>query len=233
MIQSIGFNDLTLVTGLDSLYIGAVWPLDQNEVEAVLGKMRMEMVLLVNNWFKKLLVAFLVLLVGACSSVETEPDYPTGTTGGGSNDPYDRARKAGGGGVFGPDGVTILGIGPKKGGPTGGGSGIGVNSFLWRAALDTVAFMPLASADPFGGVIITDWWTPQESPEERFKVTIYILDARLRADGIKVAIFRQQRVSASDWADTFVAPETVVEMENAVLTKARQIRMKSANLEEN
>ena len=60
-------------------------------------------------------------------------------------------------------------------------TGIGVNSYLWRAALDTVAFMPLASADPYGGVIITEWYVNPEKPDERFKVTIYILDTRLRA----------------------------------------------------
>jgi len=59
-----------------------------------------------------------------------------------------------------------------------------VNGYLWRASLDTLAFMPLASADPYGGVIITDWYVNPERPEERFKCTVYILDSRLRADGL-------------------------------------------------
>ena len=63
--------------------------------------------------------------------------------------------------------------------------GVGVNAFLWRASLDTVSFMPIASADPFGGVIITDWYAPPETPNERFKVNIFILDKELRAAGIK------------------------------------------------
>ena len=70
---------------------------------------------------------------------------------------------------------------------------LGVNSYLWHASLDTLAFMPLQSADPFGGVIITDWYSAPENPNERMKVTIYILDRRLRADGLKIAVFRQTR----------------------------------------
>jgi hypothetical protein len=82
------------------------------------------------------------------------------------------------------------------GGGGGGGSeeGIGVNSFLWRASLDTLNFMPLASADPFGGVIITDWYSDPTTPNERFKATVYILDTRLRADALNVSIFRQTQV---------------------------------------
>src|SRR5215469_17490100 len=87
-----------------------------------------------------------------------------------------------------------------------GGSGritLGVNSYLWHATLDTLAFMPLASADPYGGVIITDWYSAPQNPDERMKLTIYILDRRLRADGIKVAAFRQTR-SQSGWVDAQV-----------------------------
>ena len=70
---------------------------------------------------------------------------------------------------------------------------LGVNSYLWHATLDTLAFMPLASADPFGGVVITDWYVAPNAPDERLKVTIYILDRALRADGLKVVVFRQTR----------------------------------------
>jgi hypothetical protein len=130
--------------------------------------------------------------------------------------------------VFGPDGINFLdafGSG-KEGG--GGGAGIGVNTYLWRASLDTIAFMPLTSADPFGGVIITDWYTPPETPDERFKMTVYILDRQLRADGLKVAVFRQARRGA-DWVDVAVAPDTHIELENAILTRARQLRVGTAS----
>ena len=82
-----------------------------------------------------------------------------------------------------------------------------------------MSFMPLASADPFGGVIITDWYSPPESPGERFKMTIYILERQLRADGIKVAVFRQTRNGGSDWQDAATKQETATELENAILTR--------------
>ncbi|HTO82186.1 MAG TPA: DUF3576 domain-containing protein, partial [Methylomirabilota bacterium] len=105
------------------------------------------------------------------------------------------------------------------------GTGIGVNSFLWRASLDTVAFMPLVSADPFGGVIITDWYSPPQSPSERFKVNIYILGRALRADGIRASVFRQQQDTAAGWIDAPVASNTATDLENAILTRARQMRI--------
>ena len=105
----------------------------------------------------------------------------------------------------------------------GGGGGVGVNSLLWRASLDTVSFMPLVSADPFGGVIITDWYTPPATPGERFKVNVYILGRALRADGIRASVFRQQDMGGQ-WVDAPVALNTATDLENAILTRARQLR---------
>ncbi len=129
------------------------------------------------------------------------------------------------GGLFGNDGLNIFGGEEKK---QEGGSGIGVNSFLWRATLDTLSFMPLNSADPFGGVIITDWYSPPESSDERFKLTAYILGTALRSDAIKVSIFRQVNVGPNQWQDAVVEPGTVTSMEDAILTRARQLRIDSA-----
>jgi hypothetical protein len=109
------------------------------------------------------------------------------------------------------------------------GNGVGVNSYLWRASLDTLGFMPLASADPFGGVIITDWYAPPATPDERFKVTVYILDRRLRADGLKVSVFRQQRRGDGTWSDADLNPETPSKLENAILARARQMRIASTD----
>ena len=97
-----------------------------------------------------------------------------------------------------------------------------------RAALDTLAFMPLASADPFGGVIITDWYQPPTGPGERFKATGYILGRQLRADGVRVAVYRQV-LQGGQWADAPVSPATTGEIENKVLARARELRSQTAS----
>lgn len=102
--------------------------------------------------------------------------------------------------------------------------GIGVNALLWRATLNTLSFMPLAKADPFSGIYATDWFSPASSPAERVKVTVYILDTKLRADAIKAAVFRQSRDASGQWADAQVSPDTTVKIENAILNRARELR---------
>ena len=108
------------------------------------------------------------------------------------------------------------------------GGGIGVNAYLWRAALETIDFLPLAQADPFGGVIITDWYSPPETPEERFKLNVYILDTVLRADGIKVAVFRQTG-GENGWRDARVDPQTATSIEDNILSRARELRIAALN----
>ena len=103
---------------------------------------------------------------------------------------------------------------------------LGVNSYLWHASLDTLSFMPLQSADPFGGVIITDWYSDPQDPNERMRVTVYILDRRLRADGLRISTFRQTR-SADGWVDAQVNPDTANKLEDAILTRARELRLAS------
>jgi hypothetical protein len=102
---------------------------------------------------------------------------------------------------------------------------IGVNGYLWRATLDTLAFMPLQSADPYGGVVITDWYVNPEKPGERFKATVYILDSRLRADGLNVTVFRQVADGSGGWTNAPAADQTSTDIENAILTRARQLRL--------
>jgi hypothetical protein len=120
-------------------------------------------------------------------------------------------------------GITLFGESNSQG--TEGA--VAVNAFLWRAALDTISFMPLASADPFGGVVITDWYAPPETPGERFKVNIYILGRSLRADGLKVSVFRQLEDAAGRWTDAPVGADVPGEFEESVLTRARQLRMQA------
>lgn len=165
------------------------------------------------------LLALTVLFsVNACDSYRGEAKYPSGldrtTTGG---DIYGEKES-----IFGKGGLNLLGGKDEE--KNDGSTGIGVNSYLWRASLDTVSFMPLASADPFGGVIITDWYIAEEKPEERFKVNIFILDKQLRSDGVKVKVFRQVS-KGGKWIDSTVADNTGTQMEDAILNRARQLRV--------
>lgn len=104
-------------------------------------------------------------------------------------------------------------------------AGIGVNSYLWRSSLDVLSFMPLSEVDPFGGVIITDYYANPELPTERFRATVYILDTRLRADALSVQIFKQIAAEDGRWVDATVDPATRIQIENAILTRARQLRI--------
>lgn len=175
---------------------------------------------------KKILFPIIaVLVLAACSSnPDVKAQYPTGdqrsVTPGGQNDIYGKEQSVfGGGGIF--------SFGKDHGSDDSRGQGsLGVNSYLWRAALDTVSFMPLASADPFGGVILTDWYSSADAPDERIKLNVFILDRQLRSDGVQVKVFRQLRKGkGAEWKDSTVAPDLPRQLEDAILTRARQLRV--------
>lgn len=128
----------------------------------------------------------------------------------------------------GSDGILIFGTDRSQqnrnaAGGAGDGGGIGVNAFLWRATLDTLSFMPLTSADPFGGVVITDWYSPPGSSGERIRATAYILGRQLRSDGVRVVVFRQE-MGRNGWVDVPVSAGTASELEEQVLVRARELR---------
>ncbi len=100
---------------------------------------------------------------------------------------------------------------------------IGVNSYLWRASLDALSFMPLLQADSAGGVIVTDWYANPQNPGERMKVTVSILDQDLRADALRVAASRQV-AQGGNWVDAPVQAATVQKLEEIILTTARDLR---------
>jgi Domain of unknown function (DUF3576) len=141
------------------------------------------------------------LVLGACSS-----DRPFGPTVGD---------------VFGGQRPTVAQAAAAQ-------TGIGVNAFLWRATLDTLSFMPLSAADPWGGVINYDWYTDPQTPNERFKATVFILDTRLRADALNVSITKETRDATGNWVGATVAAQTETDLENAILTKARQLNLQNA-----
>lgn len=174
-----------------------------------------------------ILVAGWTLMVSGCG-LPVEADYPNEDRSNKGRIVYDsELRKRPNDSIFGDDGFTLFSSDRNKKKVEGGGSGIAVNSYLWRATLDTIAFMPLSSADPFGGVIITDWYSPPETPEERYKMSVYILGRQLRADGVKVAVFRERADGAAGWRTKTVSNATATNLENKILSRARQLRLAS------
>jgi hypothetical protein len=154
-----------------------------------------------------------VVLVGACRDNSTTSEAASGPAAGAPTVPQESPGFLGG--LFGGD-QTPAAAQPGQ---------IGVNTYLWRASLDTISFMPVASADPFGGVIITDWYAPPETPTERFKINIFILDRQLRSDGIRATVFRQTQGQDGRWIDSPVDAKTATDFENSILTRARQLRI--------
>ena len=168
-----------------------------------------------------LIVALVLPLLAACSNAEYSYPSPirrnsdSGPSYGYGETRINQPSVFGDGGLF----------GRSNNQQGGGGGGIGVNNFLWRASLDSISFMPLASADPFGGVIVTDWHSLEEAPNERFKVNVFILGRELRADGIKAAVFRQRREANGNWTDLPVDSGTAARLEDAILMRARELRL--------
>jgi len=121
--------------------------------------------------------------------------------------------------------LIVLGGNKNNGGTA---TGIQVNAYLWRATLDTLSFMPLVSADPFGGVIITDWYSPPATPDERFKANAYILSQQMTANAIQVSLFHQV-LQNGQWVDATVDPDTVSGLEDRILSRAADLRAAAEN----
>ena len=163
---------------------------------------------------KKSLIALClaVITLAACSDSKTESA--------GTPMNRDDALRASRGKLTGEGGFSLLG-GDKE---SSSGGVIGVNSYLWRATLDTISFMPLTSADPFGGTIITDWYEDPKTPGERFKVNALILDKTLRADGVRIQVFKQKLLKGS-WRDQPVDEKLARVLEDTILTRARELKV--------
>ena len=155
-------------------------------------------------------------LLTACDGVNSDADYSY-------PEDNEHERQAARGKLTG-DGLVIGGSGDNE---DDGSGGIGVNSFLWRATLDTLSFLPLVSADPFGGVILTDWYEDPKTPGERFKINALIIGGKLRADAIKISLFRQALDTEQNWRDADINPARAREIEDTILTRARQLRVAS------
>jgi hypothetical protein len=161
---------------------------------------------------KILFVIASILSISACSGVKTEAPSTVSA---------EEMRKEVRGKLTGDDGLSFGG--PRRD-DVATASPLGVNSFLWRATLDTLSFMPLASADPFGGVIITDWYEEKEQ-NERYKINALILDKTLRADGIKITLFKQTIDKNGTWRNKKSDPADARKIEDTILTRARELKI--------
>ncbi|MHA1539572.1 MAG: DUF3576 domain-containing protein [Alphaproteobacteria bacterium] len=129
--------------------------------------------------------------------------------------------------LFGDGGISLFNS-EKDARPASEASmtGMLINKYLWRASLDTISFVPLVSADPFGGTIITDWYMPADTPTERFKLNIFILDEKFSVNSLKVSVFSQKRGADNLWRAAPTSPTFQVSIENAIFTRARQIKFR-------
>jgi len=166
-----------------------------------------------------------ILALAGCGKVASEASYPTRPKTGGDEIVYSNEKRDT---IFGKEqtlGSKLFGSDKED---SGSNSGIGVNSFLWRASLDTVSFMPVQTADPFGGVILTDWYENPQSPGERFKMNVYILDRQLRSDGVRVSVFKQVASGNNSWRDVAIPEGLEQNVENTILTRARDLRVQQS-----
>ncbi len=171
------------------------------------------------SFSKNLLALGLVVALPACAMFSSE------TAKVGAPATAEQAKKEKIGSISGDKNGFVL-FGGKKNKAGEGAGGIGVNAYLWKASIQTISFMPINSADPFGGVIVTDWYSAPEAPDERLKLNVFIMDQELRSDGVRVSVFKQVRRGAT-WQDAPVAKETARGLEDAILTKARQLRVEA------
>ena len=163
-----------------------------------------------------------LLMAAGCSGNQT-PQEPVGPRTGPSREINERDE-----GIFGTTGGVGIGdiiSGDFLGEKEGDGSSLPVNKFLWQASLDTLSFLPLASTDPFTGVIATDWGASPGDPGERFKVTAYMVRPALAASSLKVAVYREVRNGEGLWVPAPVDPATPRKLEDAILVRARQIKI--------
>ena len=159
-------------------------------------------------------VAALGLVVAGCGGSRPAP-------------PPEDARNSGGGvqGQFQNSRITDIPGLSFSGQDQQGGGLTPVNRFLWRASLDTLAFLPLNSTDPFTGVVATDWAASPDAPNERFKVTAYVKSPQLAASALQIAVFREIRSADGAWASAPVSGATARQLEDAILVRARQLKV--------
>ena len=141
------------------------------------------------------------------------------------NDAQNRLRT--GGGLLGKKPSNLADMFKDNDQTTSVGVGMPINPYLWKGSLETVSFMPLQSADPFGGIIITEWYTTPQNPDERCKLNIFIKGLELKTTNLRVNSFCQKITEGGNWIDQKVNTENNIKLENAILNKAKKHKLKT------
>lgn len=170
-----------------------------------------------NPFYKRFLIIF-PLILGACAGTSIKKTKPQGTV---------RERRMERDGKFFGE-ITLWDTNRKRDlSEIKAGEELKVNSYLWHGALDALSFMPISSADPLGGTIITDWYSMPGQPKERVKINVFILDRILRSDALRVTVFKEQwDDSVKQWMPLSSSKRTAEELEDIILTKARHLKIR-------
>lgn len=154
-------------------------------------------------------------LLSACSTKNLEADYPQERR----KERLDKFGKITG------DGLTIFGGKRSAGGKSGGGySAMAVNPILWQSSLETISFMPISNSDPVGGVIATDWYEDPSIKNERYKLNVIIFGGELRADALRVSLFKQEKRN-NIWYDAGSSEEMARKIEDKILSRAKELQL--------
>ncbi len=163
-------------------------------------------------FFKEVATICLLMLLSACSNTQQTAEAPKSR---------EDKVKLGFGSIAGPEGITLGS--DKVSGRTNDSAGQVVNSYLWKASLDTLKFAPLVSSDGPGGILVTDWYQPAGA-KDRLKIQVRIKDRQLRSDALEVSVYKQERQNTG-WHDVGIDNKASRELENIILLKARDIRV--------
>ena len=198
----------------------------------------------------RLIISFLLLFIFSCNSNKSDEEMDelwskaqtTGEIVNRSGTKFNTAtnkelairdaetRLQSGGGLFGKGGVSfggILGGNNQEKNTSAGVVAMSVNPFLWRAALETIDFMPLSSADQIGGTIITDWYSTSGNEKERCKLNIFITGINLKTETLRVVSFCQEFKNPT-WVNKETEKENNIKIENAILNKAKKLKIQSS-----
>ena len=199
----------------------------------------------------RLIISFLFLFIFSCNSNKSEEEMEelwskaqtTGEIINRSGTVFNPAmnkdlamrdaetRLQSGGGLFGKGGGLslggILGDRNQEKNMSTGVVAMSVNPFLWKAALETIDFMPLSSADQIGGTIITDWYSTSSNEKERCKLNIFITGINLKTENLKVVSFCQEFKNPT-WVNKETEKENNIKIENAILNKAKKLKLQSS-----